>query len=80
KQYLSAQSETGLFLASVYSIVDQAVENYINRGFENLMVNFGCTGGQHRSVYCAEQLSAHLNKRYRLNIVPDHTQSNSWPG
>ncbi|MBW6490386.1 MAG: phosphotransferase [Lentimicrobium sp.] len=78
KTYLSAHSETGIFLASVYSIVDQAVENYISRGFEHLMVSFGCTGGQHRSVYCAEQLAIHLNKRYRLDIKPQHNRREFW--
>lgn len=77
-KYLSAHSETGIFMASVYSMVDQAVENYLSRGFENLMVSFGCTGGQHRSVYCAEQLANHLNKRYRMEIKPIHNRRDFW--
>jgi RNase adaptor protein for sRNA GlmZ degradation len=59
--------------------VDQAVENYLSRGFENLIINFGCTGGQHRSVYCAEQLAAHLNQKYRMNITAEHTRRDFWP-
>jgi aminoglycoside/choline kinase family phosphotransferase len=77
-RYLSAQPETGIFLASVFTLVDQAVENYISRGFEHLMVSFGCTGGQHRSVYCAGQLAKHLNKRFGMQIQPDHTQRANW--
>ncbi|HOI86400.1 MAG TPA: RNase adapter RapZ [Lentimicrobium sp.] len=77
-RYLAGHHETGLFLGAVYTLVDQAVENYLSRKFTNLMVSFGCTGGQHRSVYCAEQLSAHLNKRFGLNIKPEHTQKEEW--
>ena len=77
-RYLSAQPETGIFLASVFTLVDQAVENYISRGFQHLMVSFGCTGGQHRSVYCATQLAKHLNKRFNMKIEPDHTQRANW--
>lgn len=72
KQFLANQSETATFLASVYNLVDQAVENYMHRGFENLMVSFGCTGGQHRSVYCADKLAAHLNQRYGLAVEAEH--------
>lgn len=77
-RYLAGHHETGLFLGAVYTLVDQAVENYLSRKFTNLMVSFGCTGGQHRSVYCAEQLSAHLNKRFGLNIKPEHMQKEEW--
>jgi aminoglycoside/choline kinase family phosphotransferase len=78
--YLNAQPETGFFLGNIYNIVDQAVENYLARGFQHLMVSFGCTGGQHRSVYAAEQLSRHLNKRFHMNTVAEHTQRGKWPG
>ncbi|MBK6965417.1 MAG: phosphotransferase [Bacteroidales bacterium] len=78
--YLNSQPETGFFLGNIYNIVDQAVENYLARGFNNLMVSFGCTGGQHRSVYAAEQLTRHLNKRFRMNTIAEHTQSGNWPG
>ncbi len=79
KLYLSSKPETSIFLSGVYTLVDQAVENYLSRGFENLMISFGCTGGQHRSVYCAEQLAAHLNQKYRMNITAEHTRRDFWP-
>ncbi|MFH1121340.1 MAG: RNase adapter RapZ [Bacteroidota bacterium] len=78
--YLAAQPETGIFFVNICNIVDQAVENYLSRGFQHLMISFGCTGGQHRSVYFAEQLSHHLNKRFRMNIIPEHVQREKWPG
>ena len=51
-------------LEHVYGVVDPHVETYSRRGFTSLMVSFGCTGGQHRSVYCAEHLAAHLKEKY----------------
>ncbi len=57
------------FLQNVYSIIDEAVDNYISRDFSNLMVSFGCTGGQHRSVYAAEKLKEYLQKKYDETII-----------
>ena len=54
------------------SLVDTSVNVYQNRGFKHLMVSFGCTGGQHRSVYFAEQLAKHFNGRPGLNVVLRH--------
>lgn len=64
------------FLENVYSLVDQAVERYIARGFDHLMVNFGCTGGQHRSVYAAEHLARHLKENYPVHILLTHREQN----
>jgi aminoglycoside/choline kinase family phosphotransferase len=58
--YLNQQPSVHQFLAGVMSLVDASVSNYKQRGFKHLMVSFGCTGGQHRSVYLAEQLAKHL--------------------
>ncbi|MCO5267065.1 MAG: phosphotransferase [Lentimicrobium sp.] len=77
--YLASHHETSFFLNNIYNLVDQAVENYISRGVQHLMVSFGCTGGQHRSVYSAEQLCKHLNNRFKMNISPDHLQKEKWP-
>ena len=73
QQFLAALPEMATFLGAVYNLVDQAVENYMHRGFENLIVNFGCTGGQHRSVYSAEKLAAHLSQKYGLIVEAEHT-------
>jgi aminoglycoside/choline kinase family phosphotransferase len=59
-EYLEQQESVRQFLANVIALVDSSVANYQSRGFKNLMVSFGCTGGQHRSVYLAEQLARHL--------------------
>ena len=70
--YLNQQESVHQFLASVMSMVDASVSEYQRRGFKNLMVSFGCTGGQHRSVYFAEQLAkrceAGADWKYRCGI------------
>lgn len=62
------------FLNDAYSMVDVAVTNYLLRGFTNLMVCFGCTGGQHRSVYSAEQMAQHLNKKFNVKVELIHRE------
>lgn len=62
------------FLNDVFSIVSKSVTKYIKSGFTNLSVNFGCTGGQHRSVYSAEQLAAFLSQNYKIEIVLKHVE------
>jgi aminoglycoside/choline kinase family phosphotransferase len=59
-EYLESQESVHQYFSSVRSLVDMSVSNYLRRGFSSLMVGFGCTGGQHRSVYMAEQLAKHL--------------------
>ena len=70
--YLNQQETAHQFLANVSSLVDASVNEYQRRGFKNLMVSFGCTGGQHRSVYLAEQLAKHLRARNGLQVVVRH--------
>ncbi len=62
--FLENDGEIIGFLEHVYGVVDPHVETYAKRGFTSLTVSFGCTGGQHRSVYCAEHLAHHLAARY----------------
>jgi aminoglycoside/choline kinase family phosphotransferase len=72
--YLNQQESVHQFLASVMSLVDASVSNYQRRGFKNLMVSFGCTGGQHRSVYLAEQVAKRLQGRNGLEVVLRHRE------
>jgi RNase adaptor protein for sRNA GlmZ degradation len=62
------------FLANAISLVDASLANYLQRGFSSLMVSFGCTGGQHRSVYLAEQLAKHLRGSAGIEIVLRHIE------
>jgi RNase adaptor protein for sRNA GlmZ degradation len=68
-EYLLKEKEVHQFLDLVYAIVEQSVEKYLERDFTDLMISFGCTGGQHRSVFSAEQLSQHLADKYEDVIV-----------
>src|SRR5579864_4167660 len=70
--YLNQQESAHQFLASVTSLVDSSVSDYQRRGFKHLMVSFGCTGGQHRSVYLAEQLAKHLRNRNGVEVTVRH--------
>jgi UPF0042 nucleotide-binding protein len=63
-QFIETHTAMSKFLADVYNIIDMAIDNYLERNFSNLLIGFGCTGGQHRSVYASEKLAAHLRKKY----------------
>ena len=73
-EYLNQQESVHQFLASVLSLVDASVSEYQRRGFKDLMVSFGCTGGQHRSVYLAEQLAKRLRSRNGVEVVVRHRE------
>ncbi|HWC52273.1 MAG TPA: RNase adapter RapZ [Chitinophagaceae bacterium] len=72
KDFIEQQTKMTEFLNSVFDIVDITVENYIRRGFESLSVSFGCTGGQHRSVYAADALARHLRNKFKVKIELKH--------
>ncbi len=72
--YLNQQESVHQFLASVLSLVDASISNYQQRGFKSLMVSFGCTGGQHRSVFLAEQLAKRLRSRNGLEVAVRHLE------
>ncbi|MCB0609897.1 MAG: phosphotransferase [Lewinellaceae bacterium] len=72
--FLKHHSQMGEFMNDVCRIVDSAVEDYIERSFTSLMVNFGCTGGQHRSVYAADELAKHLKEKYGVRISLQHIE------
>ncbi len=73
-EYLNQEQSVHQFLASVMSLVDASVANYQQRGFKNLMVSFGCTGGQHRSVYLAEQVAKRLRGRPGVDVIIKHRE------
>jgi P-loop ATPase protein family/Phosphotransferase enzyme family len=73
-EYLNQQESVHQFLAGVMSLVDASVSNFQQRGFKNLMVSFGCTGGQHRSVYLAEQVAKRLRSRPGVEVVVTHRE------
>jgi len=74
KDFLEQQTKMPEFLNSVYDLVDISVEDYIKRGLNSLMINFGCTGGQHRSVYAADALARHLRNKFKVKIDLNHIE------
>jgi hypothetical protein len=78
KDFLEQETMMPKFLNSIYDIVDITVEDYIKRGFESLEINFGCTGGQHRSVYAAEAVARHLKNKFGVKITIKHLNTENW--
>ena len=74
KEFLEKDGEITVYLRSVYKLADAHVERYIKRGFTSLMFSFGCTGGQHRSVYAAQHLAEHINKKYGVEVELLHRE------
>jgi len=73
-EFLDKEEDVELFLNNVTALVEQSVEKYLERDFDHLTVNFGCTGGQHRSVYSAEYLARHLRNRYNIQVNLRHRE------
>ncbi len=78
--FLEHKTKMNEFLNSAFNVVDIAVEDYIRRGFASLMVSFGCTGGQHRSVYAADALAKHLKDKFEVKIQLCHVvqEAKNW--
>ena len=75
-RFLEEDGEITVFLEHVYDLVDASVKRYLDRGFTNLMVCFGCTGGQHRSVYSAQHLAEHLHQKFGVKVSLTHREQN----
>lgn len=73
--FLEDRGEINLFLDACYNLVDRVIDNYLSRGFSSLAVNYGCTGGQHRSVYSAQHTAEHITSRYpQVRVVLWHRE------
>ncbi len=77
QDFLEQKTKITEYLNSVYGIVDISVEDYIKRGFKDLQVSFGCTGGQHRSVFAADSLARHLRNKFKVKIELSHVEQES---
>jgi RNase adaptor protein for sRNA GlmZ degradation len=75
-EYLTQSPEVQVFRQHTFGLITNAVENYLTRDFEFLAVAFGCTGGQHRSVFFADQLSKHLAERFAPRVTTRVTHTN----
>lgn len=76
--FLRSKSNALEFMTNVNNIIDEAVQNYLKNNYTDLLISFGCTGGQHRSVFYAEQLAIHLNEKFNIKIELQHIEMNNW--
>ncbi len=75
-KFLEDDGEISRFLDHCYALVDDSVKRYMERGFSNLMVCFGCTGGRHRSVYAAQHMAQHINQKFNVKVELVHREQN----
>ena len=73
-RFLEDDGEILTFLESVYKLADAHIQRYIQRGFTDLMFSFGCTGGQHRSVYSAQHLAMYIHEKYGIEVRVCHRE------
>lgn len=79
-RFLESVPEVEQYWAHVVALIDNQVETYLTRGFTSLSVHFGCTGGQHRSVYFADRLAAHIRRRFPgVHVDLSHRERSRWP-
>ena len=79
-EYIERCSEAHTYWTHVRSLVDSQIEEYLRRGFNSLTISFGCTGGQHRSVYFAERVAAHVRHEFpQVNVRLSHREEGTWP-
>jgi RNase adaptor protein for sRNA GlmZ degradation len=77
--WLEQHDEVAQFLAQIRSLLEPTLEGYLRRHFTHLTVAFGCTGGQHRSVYCAESLARTLRTHSGVAVEVYHGEATRWP-
>jgi len=73
-KFLEKEKEVEKFIETVFLLVDRTVEKYLEWKFTHLSVSFGCTGGQHRSVYSAERMASHLSEKYPVRVILHHRE------
>ncbi|RQO31800.1 hypothetical protein DBR32_07615 [Taibaiella sp. KBW10] len=74
QEFLQTKTEMPLFLENIFGTVDITINDYLRREFDYLTISFGCTGGQHRSVFAAEQMKKHLKEIYNIDASILHLE------
>jgi RNase adaptor protein for sRNA GlmZ degradation len=80
QEYLKSETKMPEFIALVKQILDISIQDYIARGFSHLKISFGCTGGQHRSVFSTEEIATYITEKYGndVTIIKDHLAKELW--
>lgn len=76
KKFLEDDGEILSYLDHAFALVDASVKRYKDRGFTNLMISFGCTGGRHRSVYSAQKVAEHIHEKFGVEVQLVHREQN----
>ena len=74
--FFKEDGEMDVYLESIYKLVNSHIKRYIDRSFTHLMVSFGCTGGQHRSVYASQRVAEHISKKFGVKVSLIHREQN----
>lgn len=72
--FFAKEDEMENFLKDVFSLVGKSVKRYVERDFSNLMISFGCTGGQHRSVFAAEATARYIKDTFNAEVELRHIE------
>lgn len=76
-EFLESNDEAKDFVTKAIGLVRPSVERYLQRGFTSLQIGFGCTGGQHRSVYCAEKFASEIKSLFPMaKVILHHREQN----
>ncbi|MET3731881.1 RapZ C-terminal domain-containing protein [Moheibacter stercoris] len=81
KAYLESETKIQEFLNAAFAMVDISIQDYLDRGFSNLDINFGCTGGQHRSVYSADAMAQHIAEKFpaaKVEVQHVEQEAKNW--
>lgn len=81
KAYLESETKIQEFLNAAFAMVDISIQDYLDRGFSNLDINFGCTGGQHRSVYSADAMAQHIAGKFpaaKVEVQHVEQEAKNW--
>lgn len=80
-EYLESETKILEFLQATYLLIDISIQDYLARGFQNLEINFGCTGGQHRSVYSADSMAKYIQEKYpeiEISLCHVEQEAKNW--
>jgi RNase adaptor protein for sRNA GlmZ degradation len=75
-EFLEKEDDAKLFFSNTLELVNNSIRTYLGRNFTNLSVSFGCTGGQHRSVFFAERLAKEISQNSDIDVVLNHLEQN----
>lgn len=77
-RYIEEHTDMNVLLEHAFALADFNIKTYLKRGFTHLAISFGCTGGQHRSVYAANRMAEYLQAKYPVQVKLVHREQAHW--